>query len=269
MRAQRSRARRSLTAGSPGLGLAAQGCAVTLGRLVDICVMSNAQTQTATPVRPMVVLIGVFLATALWGALMQRQAAHSDTLPLPAHPVQVYLFLIALEWGLVMYVWRVGLARGGTSLRDLVGGRWSGVRDVAIDAAIGFAWWGVWTLGSRMTAQWLGPDRAASVQSLLPHRPHEVALWIVLSMSAGFSEELVFRGYFQRQFQALTGSAAFAVLLQAVLFGVSHGYQGVRNCLAISVYGLLIGWLALWRRSLRPGMLAHAWTDIASGILRF
>jgi CAAX protease family protein len=236
--------------------------------------MSNVASEPVTrphspaSIRPMLVLIGAFLVMALWGALMQHRDAGAATLSLPASPTAVYCWLIALEWALVVYVWRAGLARSGASLRDLIGGRWSGPRDVAVDAAVGLAAWGAWTLAGRMWLRWANPDSAASVDSLLPHRPHEVALWIVLSISAGFSEELVFRGYLTQRFHALTRSMPLAVLLQAAVFGISHGYQGIRNCLVISVYGLLIGWLAAWRRSLRPGMLAHAWTDIASGLLR-
>ncbi len=37
--------------------------------------------------------------------------------------------------------------------------------------------------------------------------------------------------------------------------------------ITITVYGALFGLLAWWRRSLRPGMIAHAWTDIFSGVI--
>ena len=59
-----------------------------------------------------------------------------------------------------------------------------------------------------------------------------------------------------------------ALFLQAAVFGIAHGYQGLRNCVAIAIYGALFTLLALWRKSLRPGMIAHAWTDIAAGLLR-
>ena len=35
----------------------------------------------------------------------------------------------------------------------------------------------------------------------------------------------------------------------------------------ISVLGILYGAFAAWRKSLRPTMIAHAWTDIYSGYL--
>ena len=226
-----------------------------------------ASSEKPVPMRPMWVLVGVFLAMALWGALAQRQAAPSTAFPRPASPAAIYAGLVLMEWGLVLYVWSAGLGRRPGSLRQLIGGRWSRPRDVAVDAAIGLLTWAVWSAVSLLWRSWSGPDSAASIDSLLPHRLHEIGLWILLSMSAGFCEELVFRGYLQRQLHVLTGSAPLALLLQAALFGVSHGYQGARACLRITVYGLFFGGLAMWRRSLRPGMIAHAWTDIAGGLL--
>jgi hypothetical protein len=64
----------------------------------------------------------------------------------------------------------------------------------------------------------------------------------------------------------LTGSKWAAVCLQAVLFGVGHGYQGVQATAKIALFGALFGALAIWRGSLRPGIMAHAFGDILSGI---
>jgi uncharacterized protein len=104
---------------------------------------------------------------------------------------------------------------------------------------------------------------------LLPGNVIEVVLWVMLSMAAGFSEELFYRGYLQKQFFALSGSAAIAVLAQAILFGISHSYQGLKSVLLVTVFGLMFGLLAQWRGSLRPGTIAHAWTDILGGLLKF
>jgi membrane protease YdiL (CAAX protease family) len=104
------------------------------------------------------------------------------------------------------------------------------------------------------------------VQEILPRGPLESALWVALALSAGFAEELVFRGYFQRQFAAFTRRPPVAIVLQAALFGVSHGYQGLGACLRITLHGLLFGLVAAWRRSLRPGMAAHALTDLIAGL---
>jgi len=219
-------------------------------------------------IRPALVLIGGFLAIAALGALAQHRAAGQATLPAPQSHALFYLSLIAIEWGLVLYVWRAGLRRDGAALRELIGDRWRTPRDLARDAALALAVWALWGGLDRVMDAWRGPEHAASVGSWLPRGPLEIALWVALSLSAGFSEELVFRGYLQRQLRQLTGNAAMGTVLQAVLFGISHGYQGVRATVKITAYALLLTALASWRRSLRPGMLAHAWTDVAAGALR-
>jgi len=88
----------------------------------------------------------------------------------------------------------------------------------------------------------------------------EIAVWIVVSCVAGFCEEIVFRGYLQRRLP-------IGVVAQAIVFGISHGYQGVRSVIGITVIGLLFGVVAKWRRTLVPGILAHAATDIVGGLL--
>ena len=37
--------------------------------------------------------------------------------------------------------------------------------------------------------------------------------------------------------------------------------------MVIAVYGLLFGILAEWRKSLRPGILTHAWHDVFTGVV--
>lgn len=211
-------------------------------------------------------LVAIFLILALGGALFQHRAS-ADPGMLQQHSsrVPLYLSLLAMEWGLFLYV-RKGLRLTGFSVRELLGGRWASVRDIAVDLMLAAAVWGLWTLIQLAWNRWSGPSHAASIQTLLPRGAVETVLWIGVSVSAGICEELAFRGYFQRQFAALAHSRWIALLVQAALFGVSHGYQGIEACAKIVLFGLVFGVLALWRSSLRPGMVAHAWGDIASGI---
>jgi len=213
-------------------------------------------------------LVALFLGMALSGAFFQRQA-RSEPGMLQQHPhvVPLYLSLIVLEWGLFAYV-RRGLCRTGMKLSELLGGRWTSLTDVLWDAGLALGLWATWTLVAATWDRWLGPGQAASINTLLPQRGVEILLWVGVSISAGICEELVFRGYFQKQFEIFTHSRWAALFLQAVLFGISHGYQGIEACVKIAVYGVLFGLLSLWRRSLRPGMMAHAWTDILGGIFR-
>jgi hypothetical protein len=52
-------------------------------------------------------------------------------------------------------------------------------------------------------------------------------------------------------------------------FGASRGYEGTRRIIVIFVFGVMPGFLALRRKSLRPEMMAHAWHDTFQGALLF
>jgi len=224
--------------------------------------------QPVAPYRHTAVLVALFLLLTVGGAVFQGRGK-PDSSPTMQHPhvAPLYVSLLVLEWGLVLYVWRGGLRRSGTKMRDLIGGRWSGPWDVARDVALALGGWLAWIGIQSGWDLWLRPSHARSVENLLPQGVVELGLWIALSISAGFCEELVFRGYLQRQFAALTRSNLIGLILQAALFGVSHGYQGVAATVKIALLGIVYGSLALWRRSLRPGMIAHAWSDIWAGWL--
>jgi CAAX protease family protein len=214
-------------------------------------------------------LVALFLGLALSGAAFQlRSGSKPGMLQQHPHVVPLYLSLIVMEWGLFYLVWKGGLGRSGTKLRELIGGRWANAKEVLVDAGLALGLWAVCIAIERAMDHWFGPAHAASIQTWLPQRTMEILLWMGVSISAGICEELVFRGYFQRQFHAYTHSRWIALLLQAVLFGVSHGYQGAAACAKITILGALYGSLALWRKSLRPGMMAHAWSDILSGTFR-
>jgi membrane protease YdiL (CAAX protease family) len=107
------------------------------------------------------------------------------------------------------------------------------------------------------------------LQALAPQGALGFALWFALSISAGICEEFVFRGYLQRQFSALTANAAAGIVLSAVVFSVGHLYEGGVKAVVIGVFGILLGTLAYLRRSLAPGMIAHAWHDIFAGALLY
>jgi uncharacterized protein len=211
-------------------------------------------------------LTALFLGMAVGGAFFQRHA-RSEPGMLQQHPrvVPLYLSLIAMEWGLFYYVWK-GLRSSGTKLRDLIGGQWKSARDVVVDAGLAVGLWAVWIVIEKVLDRWFGAAHAASIKTLLPQRAIEIFLWIGVCISAGFCEELVFRGYFQKQFEGFTHSRWIALVLQSLLFGIAHGYQGIQACVIIVFFGLLYGLVALWRKSLRPGMMAHAFSDILSGI---
>jgi len=218
------------------------------------------------PIWHTVLLVSIFLGVTIAGALFQRHAQSTSGV-LQQHPnvVPLYLSVIAVEWFLVYGVW-AGIRIRGVRLVDLIGGRWHDAKNVLIDIVLAIVVWILW-VGIQVGVSRMVPSHAKSVSMLFPQGLIEVVLWIATSLSAGFCEEVAFRGYFQKQFEAMTGSSAVGVILQAILFGISHDYQGLRAIIMIILFGFLYGILALWRKSLRPGMILHAWSDIYAGYL--
>jgi uncharacterized protein len=179
----------------------------------------------------------------------------------------LYLLLIGMEWLWVRFVYK-GMQAHGRSLFEFIGSPWLAPRQLAGDLvcaalALGFSY-----------ICFIGVDRllghgATVANPLLPAVPSGTAgmiVWIGLSLSAGICEEIVFRGYLQRQLAALSGSTGLAILGQALVFGMAHGYEGVGAVIRIVVYGLAFGMLAHWRGNIRAGMVAHAAWDILAGL---
>jgi uncharacterized protein len=157
--------------------------------------------------------------------------------------------------------------RRGINTSELVGGSWprplAVVRDIAI--ALGFLVIANLVLGG--LGYLLKATSNQATRNMLPHGPTEVVVYLLLVLTAGFCEELISRGYLQRQFTALTQAAVGGIVLQSIAFGASHGYQGWKSMLIITVYGAMFGLLAHWRRSLRPGIIAHILQDGVGGLL--
>jgi uncharacterized protein len=206
----------------------------------------------------------VFLGLTAAGAYFQlhdRGHAQGST----SSHVPLYLSLIAIEYGLFRYV-KAGIRGHGVSVQNLIGERWNNYREALRDIGLALCFWAVWMGGERLWTHVFPASHAVSINGFLPRKPLEIALWIIVSISAGISEEIAFRGYFQRQFWSLTGNKWAAVCLQGVLFGMGHGYQGAQAMVRIVIIGIAFGALAAWRGSLRAGIMAHALGDILSGL---
>lgn len=212
----------------------------------------------------------VFIVVVFAAAGLGAQQ-HSERLMRHGH-IFTYLFTMGWEWLLVAFVlW--GARKNGFALKDLVGGKWKSPEDGLIDVGIAVGFWIVAALILVLAAAAAGlvsPDKLEAarknVDVLKPLGALESVIWVLLSITAGFCEEVMFRGYLQKQFTAWMRSDLAAVLLQAVIFGAAHSYQGARLAFVVTVYGMLFGVLAVLRRSLRPGMMAHTMQDTLSGL---
>ena len=177
-----------------------------------------------------------------------------------------YATAIIMEWVVVGFIW-FGLRLRKQNLRILLGENWGGARQILRDLGIAILFLIVSNLVLSLIGHLLKAAANDAIRNLLPHTSGEIAVYFLLTVTAGVCEEIIFRGYFQRQFSAWFKNATVAVVLQATIFGAAHGYQGLKLMLVIVVFGTMFGTLAQWRHSLRPGMIAHFLQDFSGGIM--
>lgn len=105
----------------------------------------------------------------------------------------------------------------------------------------------------------------------LPVNGYEFAHYLFLAFSAGFCEEVIFRGYFIRYCQTLfnrfDGSSTLAILLPAVLFGMAHFYQGGKTVIKVVAMAVMFGYLFVETGSLWVLIALHFGVDAAGGLI--
>ena len=92
--------------------------------------------------------------------------------------------------------------------------------------------------------------------------------------SAGFVEEMIFRGYLMNRLADLFGHRfwgwALALLLQAAIFGSAHAYEGLDGMITVGIYGALVGLLYFaTNRNLWTCAITHALTDTIAFLFIF
>ena len=218
---------------------------------------SEASPLIASPVHTAIV-VAIAAVNAYVGVIRSEHMRHAASV----NRVAMYGRTMIFEWVMLAIV-LVGLRLHGTSFYRVLGERWRSIAQLMTDVGIAL----LFLMASIAMTSLLGPAHRngsatdAAVQFLLPQGRLETAMWVCLSVSAGICEEAVFRGYLQQQFVGMTRSVPVGIALAAVAFGASHAYQGWRNAAMIAVGGAMGGALAYWRKTVRPGMIAHAMQD--------
>lgn len=208
-------------------------------------------------------LLYIVLGIAIAMLVQARKSA-----PTPSAPsrIPLYLALIAVEFSLAWFV-AIGIHARGHTLRELVGRGWRTVADGVGDVVLALVTAGLLRVSGPVLYYFLG-RWASNTGFLLPATLPESIAWIAVSATAGVCEELVFRGYLQRQLWSLTKNLPATLLLQAIIFAIGHIYQGWKPALVTAIYGLVFGLVAAWRRSIVPGAIAHAIIDVMGGLIR-
>jgi membrane protease YdiL (CAAX protease family) len=184
-----------------------------------------------------------------------------------------YISTIIMQWILFAFVW-LGIKLRGYKLNDVFGKPWGSFEDALMDLVVAIGFWFSWAIVAVIVSFIINhgmpqpnvKDALKGVEGLIPRTANQLGLWILLSFTAGTVEEFIFRGYFQRQFTALTQRVWLGVLIPSLIFLCGHLYQG-EKAIVTGLLGLAFGVLAAWRRNLRPGIMAHVWQDVFSGVV--
>ncbi|MEM7487481.1 MAG: CPBP family intramembrane glutamic endopeptidase [Bacteroidota bacterium] len=88
------------------------------------------------------------------------------------------------------------------------------------------------------------PIDYSNFDPLIGNLPASLIAVVIVWASAGFGEEIIFRGYFMRQFVKFFGESKASIVLNIVLlacfFGFMHSYQGITGQLVTGFIGALL-----------------------------
>ena len=237
-------------------------------------VSSPSVARMIAPWWHLVLIVVLLLVNSFAGAIGKKDAMAPSGSKLFLYGGTFFFELI-----LILLIW-FAIRHRGMTMRELIGGRWDSFESFLLDVAIAgifFVAASAILVGLRVALGVLDLHNTSSqiaqvkktLGPLIPKTGVEITAFIVLAVFAGLFEEIIFRGYLQRQFAALGRNVWAGIIGSAIIFGAGHGYQGNRMMIVIGVYGALFGILVHLRKSLRPGMMAHAFQDAFSGIALF
>jgi membrane protease YdiL (CAAX protease family) len=123
-----------------------------------------------------------------------------------------------------------------------------------------------------------GAIKSGSVETALgegtpfmPRKWRELPAYLVMCISAGVFEEVIYRGfmvtYFLPQPQGNHSLPVLAVLAPALLFSLAHGYQGWQAVGKIFLLSVLLALIFLASGSIWLVMLIHTLIDLIGGIV--
>lgn len=206
----------------------------------------------------LLVLLGIYPGMSLLGL-------GEDPLELLRSLDQTMLFILLLttvifQWGIslinyiALYQEKTGLAGVGLTRIRLVDLLWGVAFLLAANVILAGLAWGLGQVGLPMPGE---------VGLLIPKDPLGKGLWVVVAATAGFCEEVAFRGYLMTRLRLLGKFQSWVIptVISALAFGVCHLYQGIPGLIVITVYGVLFSLLYIRTGRLWPCVIAHFLQD--------
>ncbi len=114
-------------------------------------------------------------------------------------------------------------------------------------------------------------DKLEELAYLMPLNWREYGHFTFLAVAAGVSEEIIFRAflmaYLEHYLSGFAYSGLLVILFPAVVFSVSHLYQGWWAVLKIFAIAFLFGLIYIYSGSLYVVIIIHILIDLISGLL--
>ena len=222
----------------------------------------------------------LLLGEPLLGRVSYRRLVAALDRRVPHARLRCYWQWIGQSWLLALLVAALSIAVLGWTpvqlgvraprLPDLPGGlSWVAAGVGALLGLAGFV--GAALIASRKAgrttpARPAAPPRAPAGMQILPRNRDERRVFALLAITAGITEEFVWRGFLLVLLVALFPQLplAAAVVAMAAVFGWAHLYQGRAGILATGVLGGLLAMLYVASGSLLPSIALHAAIDLAA-----
>jgi membrane protease YdiL (CAAX protease family) len=131
--------------------------------------------------------------------------------------------------------------------------------------ALGFAILVVFVCGMYPVWKYNAARKRDRIYRNMPQASNEMPGWIAVSLSAGFAEEIAYRGVLFGILYHWIPNWWAAALLCAVAFALGHAIQGWKSALIIFVMSVVVQGLVWYTGTLYVAMVAHAIYDAIAG----
>ncbi len=222
----------------------------------------EARPRLIAPVWHTVLVVLIFLGLLIYETL---STSPKFTHLQPGDRVFLFIILIQIQWIVAIVVY-AGMPLRETAIGQVVGRSWKTFEDFVRDCGFGLGFGLISILLTVVLILLFGP-LGKPMPRVGPADGVQLIVFLISMVTAGVTEEFIFRGYLQRQVEALTGSWAIAVAAQAILFSLIHGLdQYASGYLEKFLFAVLMSVLARSRKSLLPAMAAHTFIDCLAAI---
>ena len=226
-----------------------------------------------------IVFLAIFLAFVIFvtvnGFLDNKKP--KDAIVTEKMKCKDYILSIAVLWGTTLAVFIMSVI-GNISPADL------GFRPISFNcniwftavililSGLAFAYLIYQTISLLTRPKWREKQALTGTQgalAILPRTKKEKWFYTLLSFSAGVCEEIFYRGFLVFLLYAIFPDMPIylIVLITAVMFGVSHFYQGVNGIISTGLVGAALMCLFLVTNSLILPILLHFFMDVSSAFV--